>query len=372
VTVPASSSGERNGWRRLTDQGDQQQRPAGSVDHLLLDPSDEKWMAFVASSPQANAFHHAAWVNLLAECYGYRPFVIAVSDAGGNIQAGLPIMEVRSPLTGRRWVSLPFTDYCAPLYRDVESLSQLTDDLVHLSQEAGAPRVELRWEFPKHPAFHSYSHYVLHTVELDPDPTLVSKRLTSVHRQNIRTAEKRGVRIECGDQQVHLQEFYRLQLQTRHRQGIPVQPRRFFDLLASNIVDQGLGFVLLAYKDHECIAAAVFLHWRQTLTCKYAASRADSLELRPNNLLFWTGIQWGCENGYTLFDMGRTDLANTGLRRFKRDWGAEELPLAYSMLSGTPPRSASGKLTPIMQTVISKSPVWVCRAAGELLYRHFG
>jgi hypothetical protein len=343
-----------------------------SVNHLLLDPSDENWLAFVASDPQANAFHHPAWINLLAECYGYRPFVIAVSDADGNIQAGLPIMEVRSPLTGRRWVSLPFTDYCAPLYRDVESLSQLTDDLVRLSHEAGTPRIELRWEYPTRPAVHSYSPYVLHTLELDPNPALVSKRFTSVHRQNIRTAEKRGVRIERGDQQVRLGEFYQLQLHTRQRQGIPVQPRRFFDLLAANIIQQGLGFVLSAYKDDECVAAAVFLHWQQTLMCKYAASRADSLGLRPNNLLFWTGIQWGCENGCTSFDMGRTDLDNTGLRRFKRDWGAEERPLAYSMLSATPPRSESGKLRSIMQTVISKSPVWVCRAAGELLYSHFG
>ena len=89
---------------------------------------------------------------------------------------------------------------------------------------------------------------------------------------------------------------------------------RFFDLLASGLIEQGLGFVLLAYKDDECLAAAVFLHWQRTLTYKYGASVADGLKLRPNNLLFWTAIRWGCENGYTVLNMGKTDLANTGLR----------------------------------------------------------
>ena len=94
--------------------------------------------------------------------------------------------------------------------------------------------------------------------------------------------------------------------------------------------------------------------------------------MRPNNLLFWTAIRWGCENGDTLFDIGKTDLANTGLREFKSGWGAKEMPLAYSTLSPEPPRSITGKLMPILQKVIRNSPLWVCRAMGELLYKHFG
>ena len=143
-------------------------------------------------------------------------------------------------------------------------------------------------------------------------------------------------------------------------------------MLGSALIEKGLGFVLLAYKDDECLAAAIFLHWHRTLTYKYGASAIDGLNLRPNNLLFWTAIRWGCENGYTLFDMGKTDLANTGLRAFKSGWGANEMPLTYSTLPAEPPRSMTGKLMPVMQTVICHSPAWVCRLAGELLYKHFG
>jgi CelD/BcsL family acetyltransferase involved in cellulose biosynthesis len=340
--------------------------------HLLLNPSDERWVDLVASMPEANIFHHPAWIGLLAECYGYHPFVVAVCDSDGRISAGLPIMEVNSFLTGRRWVALPFSDHCAPLYRDGESLSHLTNALVHLSRNERTPRIELRWEFPAHAAIRSRSRYVRHTIRLSSDAEAVASRFHREHRRRIKVAKKKGVRIEWGDKREHLRIFYRHQLHTRRRHGVPVQPWRFFDLLGSAIVEKGLGFVLLAYKDDECLAGAVFLHWQQTLTSKYSASSTKARSLQPNYLLFWTAICWGCENGYTLLDRGRTDLSDTGLREFKNRWGAKEVPLTYSTLSATPLEPKINRLMPMMQTVIRNSPAWFCKATGELLYRHFG
>lgn len=341
---------------------------------LLLDPSDERWVAFTASQPRANIFHHPAWINLLVECYGYRPFIVTVCDANGRISAGLPMMEVNSLLTGRRWVSLPFTDYCAPLYCDDASLDQLTEILARLSRERGTPKIELRWELPAHPDIQSYTHYVLHTLKLDSDIELVEKQFHRTQRQNIRTARKGGIRIERGKKREHLDVFYRLQLQTRRRHGIPAQPWRFFDLLRTKILEQGLGFLSLAYKGDRCLAAGLFLHWQQTLTYKYAASSdsEESRSLRTNHLLSWTSIRWGCENGFARFDLGRSDIANVGLRTFKNRWGADEMPLTYSTVSAPTPRPMDNKLLRGMQAVIQNSPVWVCRVVGEMLYRHFG
>jgi len=339
---------------------------------LLWSSSDEHWAAFTASHSLANIFHHPAWLKLLAECYGYHPFVVVVSDADDNVRAGLPVMEVNSRLTGRRWVSLPFTDHCAPLSRDAESLNCLADRLVYFFQDHSVPKIELRCRFPTYPGVESQARYVLHTIKLDPDSEAVAKRFHPMHKRNIEAAQKRGVRIELGTKHEHLKAFYCLHTETRRRQGVPVQPWRFFDLLGSKIIEQGLGFVLLAYKDAECLAAAIFLHWQQTLTYKYGASSIAGLRLRPNNLLFGAAIRWGCENGYTLFDMGRTDLENVGLREFKNGWGTEEVLLTYCTLSASPSGTKTNKLIPIMHTIIRHSPLWVCRATGELLYKHFG
>jgi CelD/BcsL family acetyltransferase involved in cellulose biosynthesis len=327
---------------------------------------------YIKVHPQATAFHHPAWVTLISECYGFRPFIIVTEDDEGKISAGLPMMEVKSIVTGKRWVALPFTDYCSPLSNDPESLNRLVNGLVALHKHCGMPRIEVRWGLPAHAAIRSQTTFYLHTLGLGSDPQRVLKGFKRTHRQNIGTAEERGVHIEWGTEPEHLRRFYEMQLETRRRKGVPVQPWKFFDLLGKQILAQGLGFVLLAYKDGQCLAGGLFLHWQQTLTYKYAASCSEGQECRPNNLLSWTAMRWGCENGYSVFDLGRTELENEGLRRFKNGWGAEECPLSYSTLSATAPEAAHIRLMSMVGAVIQKGPPWVCRLTGELAYRHFG
>lgn len=338
----------------------------------LLAPADERWHAFVVAMPQATVFHHPAWSELLAASYGFRPFVLVAYDDAGQIAAGVPLAEVRSLFTGRRWVSLPYSDHCSPLYKDAQSLERLTDSLVKLSESRGVPQIWLRWAFPERPTITPHSQYVLHQLPLQPDTKQQSRRMDGMHRQNIRLARKNEIRIERGVSLDHIRQFYQLQLETRQRKGLPAQPWRFFRLLKEHILDRELGFVLLAYKGADCLAGAVCLHWQRSLMCKYAASHEEALALRPNNLLFWTAICWGCENGYQTFDMGRSALDNQGLRDFKSRWGAEETPLFYSAIAAPLQKQrGDGRLMQAMGTVIRRSPVWVTRVMGDLLYRHF-
>jgi CelD/BcsL family acetyltransferase involved in cellulose biosynthesis len=96
------------------------------------------------------------------------------------------------------------------------------------------------------------------------------------------------------------------------------------------------------------------------------------LPLRPNALLLSTAIRWGCEQGYRMLDFGKSHLGNSGLRAFKSGWGATEVPLTYSFLSSRPAESGRARLLPLLQAVIRHSPAFVCRAAGQLFYKHFG
>ena len=281
-------------------------------------------------------------------------------------------MKVSSPLTGRRWVSMPFSDYCNPLYQDESACDEVSRQLLQTFRTEQLKRLEVRWNLPEGPEIQQVSEFVLHTIQLDTDPDKVSKRFKRTHLQNIHTAEERGVQVEFGDKLEHLEVFYNLQLETRKRHGVPAQPWKYFAHLWRHIVQAGMGFVLLAHKDGEYIAGMVYLGWGKTLIAKYAASREDSFNLRPNNLLFWEGMRWGCQNGFQVFDMGRTELKNAGLRNFKSRWGAVEQPLIYSIISSKLYQPSSDRLAGILQFVIQKSPLWLCKLSGDLLYRHFG
>lgn len=338
---------------------------------FIFPPTDDRWLAFLRKYPQANIFHHPAWSELLAECYGFHPFIFTICDKNGEIQAGLPVMEIKNRITGCRWVSLPFTDHCSPLHSNDAILDCLVNGLLDQASANGIRKLELRGKLRTCPRLIQFSPYVLHTLQLNDNFSEIDSHIHLMHRRNARTAVKRGVYIEISNKPEHLKAFYRLHIETRHKQGVPVQPWRFFDLIGKILLEKDLGFVFLAYIQEKIIAGMVLLCWGQTLTYKYGASSLDSLYLHPNDLLFRTAIEWGSKHGFKVFDFGRTDMNNGGLRAFKSGWGAEETPLTYSELSEKSAQQTSSRLMPLINIIIRNSPPWVCRSVGELLYRYF-
>lgn len=331
----------------------------------VLEPDAERWREYVASRSDATPFHHPAWMTALAGTYGYRPFVLGVDDEAGGLAGGMPMMEVRGPLgRGRRWISLPFTDHCPPLGLSGAPLASLLDEA---RTRAGVRRVDVHAELE---GGYRDAGAVRHVLALEPDPDAV---LRTFHRSQVQRSIKRAARSGVVVRRATTADdvagtFYRLHLGTRRRLGVPVQPRRFFTRLWEDVLEPGLGFVLLAEADGVPVAGAVFLAYGETVVYKYGASDAGAWGLRPNHALFWDAIRWSCETGHRWFDFGRSDLEDESLRRFKSRWGSEELPLVYTTLAAEPP--APGRAGRVLAPVIRRSPGWVCRGLGELLYKY--
>jgi len=325
----------------------------------------------VAKHPVATPFHHPDWAQLIADCYGFRGFALVTRDATGAIRAGLPMVEVRHLHTAPKWVSLPFTDYCPPLASAPKEHEELAAALEQASFAVGVRRVEVRGPLA---GSASGATALRHVLALSDDPAEVYAGFhRSQVKRNIRRAEREGLTVRLATRPEDLVgTFYRLHLRTRRRQGVPVQPRRFFRLLWDNVINTGLGSVLIVEASAQPIAAAVFLAWNGTVIYKFGASDAAFWSLRPNHVLFWHAIRVACEEGYRWFDFGRTDVGQSGLRDFKLSWGATEESLVYRMLGGKPEQVSvgDGMATRVLGPVIRHGPLLVCRAVGETLYRY--
>lgn len=338
----------------------------------IIDINDPKWMNFIQSKPEAHIFHHPAWANNLAACYGYRPFAAVEINAEGKLIVGAPFMEVNSFITGKRWVSMPFSDHCTPLSDSAEALQTFIDDLLVYHRQAATPPIEIRWDLPEHPEIHRSTRHVLHTRLISNDPDVVFEGLHKKVRKYARSSGNRGVRIETGTSQEFLKRFYFHQVRTRMRHGVPVQPWRYFEQLGKNLLEKGMGFVMLAYKENECLAGLVCLHWNGKMVLKYGASDTNDTELRPTYLLDWSALEWASQHDIHLADVGRSQIDEEGLRDYKNRWGYQEMPLTYCSIGKEPGEFGSSNLMKLMNTVIQHSPEWVCRASGALLYRHIG
>ena len=78
-----------------------------------IDPlSDPRWPEFLQRHPDAAIFHTPAWLEALRRTYGYEAVVYTASNPGSDLTNGIPFCRINSWLTGRRLVSLPFSDHC--------------------------------------------------------------------------------------------------------------------------------------------------------------------------------------------------------------------------------------------------------------------
>jgi CelD/BcsL family acetyltransferase involved in cellulose biosynthesis len=314
----------------------------------------------------ATPVHNPAWSRTIAECYGFRGFGLAIAGPDGDLTAGVPVIEVRSPLRSTRWISLPFTDECGPVAVDRAGERELIDLLDKARRTAGVASYEIRTRIGTST---SPPRALTHRLALSQDLAGIERRYRPSVRQGIRVAARECVTVRRGEEMSDLTDtYYTLHVATRRRLGIPVQPRRFFELLWKRVVGSGHGFVLIAERDRVPLSAAVFLCWNRQMSYKYGASDPRFWRLRANAALFHHAIARGCQQDFVSFDWGRTDFSDEGLQRFKRSWGSQEFELVYTTLGEI--RNGAGRLVAPTRAVIRRSPRLVCRVAGALLYRY--
>ena len=297
--------------------------------------------------------------------YGFEPFLITIEQDDEFVTA-LPVMEVSRPFGRRRWVALPYTDSCPPL-GDAAAQPALIEEIEAQRGRNGATSIEIHAPLPLPGA--TDIRFAGHVVGLEPDVSAVEGRYESSVRRAVRRAHRSGLTVRVGTVEEDLTcGFYRLHVQTRRRLGLPVQPQRFFANLWRNLGPDLCRVVLVEWNGRP-VAGGVFLTWRSHLVFKYGASDARYWSMRPNNLLFSETIRWACCNGFNVLDLGRTDLGAETLKRFKRGWGAEEQTLEYALVGSRSSIAGVGS-RPVFRHALQRSPKWVVRLAGEVVYRN--
>src|SRR5438309_2191933 len=137
-----------------------------SLQVRMVDPvNDPGWDHVVTLHRDAGCFHTSAWAKVLHQTYHHRPFYLQFSN-GRRLAALIPLMEVRSPFTGRRGVSLPFSDACEPLIFDREMLRLVRDRLVRFAQERRWKHLEIRGGKSLQLSLISAAKFYAHTLDL--------------------------------------------------------------------------------------------------------------------------------------------------------------------------------------------------------------
>ena len=339
----------------------------------VIDPvADPRWLSFISSHSRAGIFHHPAWLAVLRDSYKWKTYALCL-EQDGNLVAGIPFCEVGGVGFRRKKLAcLPFSDHCSPLAFTPADLTYLLDQAIARAVSLRA-RLEIRHSLDGESGYELSRKFCLHVSDLDLEPDRLMKRLKSRVQRSIRKAQKGDYKTEIRRDREAMDIFYRLHLKTRRKQGVPIQPRRFFALFHRHIIEGGLGFISLTRSGALYISAGVFCGFNGTLTYKYGASDPEHLDVSPNHLMFWDTMLHARQEGFSRFDFGKTDLSNSGLRFFKSGWNSTETELPYSYFPTAPSAGLLELLNrKVIKPTIKRSPEIVCRMAGEGLYKYFG
>ena len=346
-------------------------RAAASTPQVVNPSGSSGWGAFLGAFSDCSFFHTAAWAKTLEGAYGYTPVYLTVEEAGA-VRALLPLMEVDSRITGRRGIGLPFTDECGALYEDRIWAHRLIQSAVAMGKSRGWKSIEFRGGRELFPSARTAVSFYGHRLNLDEDEGGLFARLDGSTRRAIRKAEKSGLTVTVSGGLDAVKTFYSLHCKTRRRHGQPPQPFTFFSNIWRHVLSRDQGMVVVAHCQDRPVAASVYFQSGPTAVYKFGASDDSYQQMRGPNLVMWEAIKRLSRNGVRTLDMGRTSLANEGLRRFKLNWGAQERKVEYVKYDlmrnsfVTEMDAATGWHSGIFRAL----PLGLSRMIGSALYRH--
>lgn len=337
-----------------------------------IDPLvDHRWADLVQRSRCATIFHSPEWLAALCQTYGYEAVAFTDARPGEPLRNASVFCRIRSWITGRRLVSLPFSDHCDPLLETTDNMAAMLTSL-KLQVGPDADYIEVR---PRASVsldgFDAVAGFHTHSIDLTRDLTEIYAGFHRNHVQRtIRKAERLGLRIETGCTAGLLEDFYSLHAMTRRRHGVPVQPLRWFRNLVKYFGERLT--VYLSRYDGLPASAILTVNYGSALVFKYGGSNVALNRFGGSPPLFWSAIKDAKAAGLTEFDLGRSDLSNPGLTAFKNHLGAQCRSLNYYRYTRRHPSAVAHWARTVGETLYPLVPTKIQARIGSRLYGHFG
>jgi hypothetical protein len=325
-----------------------------------------QWDTLIANQPSATLYHRAPWLEVLERAFGVRPLVATISD-DEVLSAGCLLAPSGRPLR-RRLVSMPYSDFCPPLAISASAQQWFLGKMATALQNQRNLEIRGVAAAPPWRVLHHFQHW---TLDLCRAFSKIESAADREVRRQVRRARESGVAIERSLDIAGVDSFFRLQLESRRRLGVPSQPRRFFHAVHEAFATHGAIETWLAFHRGRYIAAVVVLRDGDVVHAKWS-TRATDGPSGASHFIFMSIVQYWAQHASYL-DLGRTDIRNTGLTRFKRELGAQATPLPYSYFPRIPNVASAENLTGVWATasrVWRSLPLPLVEALSNMTYRY--
>ena len=231
---------------------------------------DNPWSSLIEEQVRDIFYYDPRWFELINKLYGYRIIPLTTTNAEGQITGFLPLCFVSSLLTGRRLVSLPFSDHCPLLAVDETTANDLIDQAIQLAKQLHVKYLELRAGchdvLTQRSELTESNLYVNWIVSLSDRPEDVWKGLRKPVQHQIKKSQKLGIQVRTAQKREEMELYYKLHLQTRtEKHGMPTQSKDYFFQLWDTFAPSSTLQLLLAEYQGMPVAGIILLACGNTI-----------------------------------------------------------------------------------------------------------
>jgi FemAB-related protein (PEP-CTERM system-associated) len=332
--------------------------------------SASAWDDFVRDAADATFFHLSGWKAVLERAFGHKAHFL-YAEQGGAIVGILPLAQVKSALFGNSLASLPFCVYGGIVAESGEAAEALRSEACRLADSLKVDALELRNNRPSEAGWPVKELYYTFrkTIEADDETNLMA--IPNRQRAMIRKGIKEGLQSEWD---AGTDRLYRVYAESVRNLGTPVFSAKYLLIMREIFADDCS--VLMITHEGKDIAGVMSFYFKDEVLPYYGGSTAVARTIKGvNHFMYWELMRRSREQGYRLFDFGRSK-AGTGPYSFKKNFGFEPQPLPYEyylVKSQTVPDI--NPLNPkyrLMVNTWAKLPLPVANFIGPFLARSLG
>jgi serine/alanine adding enzyme len=290
----------------------------------------ESWNNYASKHPLSNLYHKYEWKEVVERAYGHQAYYLAALKESGKVSQSsiigvLPLVHIKSVLFGNTLTSIPYFDIGGVLSDNEKAEKCLLHAAIELGQRLKASIVELRHNYPlsslqkeKNLNYLTRRDKVRMLLSLPKSSDSLLKSFKAKLRSQIKKPLKEGLSAKIGGVEL-LDDFYHVFLINMRDLGSPVHSKKLLRETLLSFANDGR--VIAVYDKDAPVAASIVIGCKDTLQNPWASALRSYSRKAPNMLLYWTMLEYACNQNYKFFDFGRSTIGE-GTFNFKKQWGA--------------------------------------------------
>jgi FemAB-related protein (PEP-CTERM system-associated) len=338
---------------------------------LFTEKDRERWNSFVMSAGNSSCYHLTGWKNVIERSFGHKSYYLLAEDMENKVRGILPLVQLKSALFGNFIISLPYFNYGGICADNEEISNHLLKEAAGIALEKNIEHIELRHTHLTINGLPVKTSKISMRLELPQKAEELFNSFSSKLRSQIKRPEKVGMYVKSGREE-ELEGFYDVFSTNMRDLGTPVYSKEFFKNILEEFPETTRINTVYA-KMGDPVASGFLVGFKEILEIPWASSLRSYNQYSPNMLLYWSALMFACENGYKIFDFGRS-TPGEGTYKFKEQWGAKPIQLywQYWMRNGGPLPELNPK-NPKYQMAIKiwqKLPVALTKIIGPAIVKN--